>query len=62
MSYKKNAHREFCIYHYWCSSCASLEGVNAGPLHPIYYMAPLLLLSIFLLVWWRRKRKQIAIN
>jgi len=31
-----------------------LEGVNAGPLHPIYYMVPLFLLSIIGLIWWWR--------
>ena len=35
-----------------------LEGVNAGPLHPIYYIVPLIVLSIIGLIWWRRRRKE----
>lgn len=35
---------------------AGLEGVNAGPLHPIYYIVPLFFILILLLVWWRKRR------
>lgn len=37
---------------------AGLEGVNAGPLHPIYYIVPAILLLLFLFIWWRRQRKK----
>jgi len=37
---------------------AGLEGVNKGPLHPIYIIVPLFILSIIGLIWWRRKRKR----
>ena len=36
---------------------AGLEGVNAGPLHPIYYIVPTFFLLLFLGIWWRRKWK-----
>ena len=39
-----------------------LEGVNAGPLHPIYYMVPLFLLSIIGLIWWWRNRRKLKKN
>lgn len=39
---------------------AGLEGVNAGPLHPIYYIAPSFLLLILGVIWWRRQRKQVV--
>lgn len=38
---------------------AGLEGVNAGPLHPIYYIVPIFLLLLFVWIWWRRKRKKL---
>jgi len=39
---------------------AEVEGVNAGPLHPIYYILPTFLLGIIGLVWYliRRKRRR----
>ena len=35
-----------------------LEGVNAGSLHPIYYVVPLILLSIIGLIWRRRRKEK----
>lgn len=40
---------------------AGLEGVNEGPLHPIYYIIPSLLLFIVSLIWWRRRRKKMMV-
>jgi len=42
---------------------AGIEGKNEGPLHPIYYILPILILLIFLFIRWRvnrRKRKKRA--
>lgn len=35
-----------------------MEGVNAGPLRPIYYIVPAFFLLLFLFIWWRWKRKR----
>lgn len=34
-----------------------LEGVNKGPLHPIYYILPIIVLLFILFIWWKRKRR-----
>ena len=39
---------------------AGLEGVNAGPLHPIYYIIPLFFLLLVGLIWWRRKKRSMV--
>lgn len=41
-------------------SWAEVEGVNAGPLHPIYYILPIFILGIIGLVWYliRRRRRR----
>lgn len=40
---------------------AGIEGVNAGPLHPIYYVFPLVILSIIGLIWrlrrWKKRKR-----
>ncbi len=38
---------------------AGTEGVNAGPLHPIYFILPLLLLGIPGLVWFKKRKSPI---
>lgn len=35
---------------------ADLEGINAGPLHSIYYIIPSFLLLIIGFIWWRRRK------
>ncbi len=39
------------------SPYAGLEGAIRGPLHPIYYIVPLMLLAIIGLAWRRKKRR-----
>jgi len=36
---------------------AGVEGVNAGPLHPIYYGVAILFLGIIGLVWYKRRNR-----
>lgn len=37
---------------------AGLEGMNAGPLHPIYYILPTIVLLILVLIWWRMRQRR----
>lgn len=37
---------------------AGLEGLNEGPLHPIYYIVPIFILLLLLFIRWRIKRKK----
>ncbi|MEM6804001.1 MAG: arylsulfatase [Bacteroidota bacterium] len=37
---------------------AGLEGINAGPLHPIYYILPTFFLLLFLFIRWRVKKRR----
>lgn len=37
---------------------AEVEGVNAGPVHPLYFILPVLLLSVFASIWTVRRRRK----
>ncbi len=39
---------------------AGVEGVNAGPLHPIYYVLAILLLGLIGLVWYRKRNSEVS--
>ncbi|MEL6255458.1 MAG: arylsulfatase [Bacteroidota bacterium] len=44
---------------------AGIEGLNKGPLHPIYFILPGFFLLLFLFIWWirrRRKKRKLAKN